>query len=431
MFGPAMLPHDEIESQLLDRDFFEGPTGSTAETSRGSDPALQSDDSEWRWRNRSPALVDPTWRDVWSTVTPVWFVLVSSRVLFYGLERLRFPDIVPPVWADAIQGILLWPLVVLGCYLTLRTWQRVGLLRTAGVAVLASLVVGAIARPAYAVASLLGPDTAAAHAWLYSFASAAPGFLYAWLSNVVEYAVLYLSCAAAAVGFMSFRSLMNERLLRMRVEATAARERLRTLRAQLNPHFLFNTLNSIVSLSDAQSSSAQQLVSQLCDLLRRTLLASEREEHELWEEVAHVEAYLRIQQVRQPSRIKWHVSVDALCTAASVPSLILLSLVENAVTHGLRGGAHHVDIEIGAARDRTSLTLRVCNTCREASSGGTAGLSGLGLRNARERLAVLFGTRAALVIQRPRPGRFEVRITLPLHEHFLVSTCSEESRCAS
>lgn len=365
------------------------------------------------------------------TVTPVWLVLASGRVLFYGLERLRFPDIVPPVSADAIQGILLWPLVALGCYLTLWTWRRVGLLRTAGVAVLTTLVLGAVARPAYAVASLLSPGGEAAQAWLDSFYSTAPGFLYPWLSNAVEYGVLYLSCVAAAVGFLSFRSLMNERLLRTRVEATAAQERLRALRAQLNPHFLFNTLNSIVSLSDAQSLPAQQLISQLSDLLRRTLRASEREEHELSEELAYAEAYLRIQQVRRPSRIDWRVRVDARCTTASVPSLILLPLVENAVTHGLRGGAHLVEIEIGAECDRTSLVMRVTNTCPAPAPGVSAGHSGLGLRNVRERLAVLFGTRAALVICRPQPDRFEARISLPLRERCAARSRSEESTCAS
>jgi hypothetical protein len=66
--------------------------------------------------------IDWTWRDVWLVVTPVWAILIASRVLCYTLERLRFPDMVPPATPDAVQGMLLWPVCVLGVYCTLRTW---------------------------------------------------------------------------------------------------------------------------------------------------------------------------------------------------------------------------------------------------------------------------------------------------------------------
>ncbi len=124
--------------------------------------------------------------------------------------------------------------------------------------------------------------------------------LYPWLSNTVEYGVLYLSCVALMIGYFSFMGLANERRRRTELELEAGRARLRTLRAQLNPHFLFNSLNSIVSLSDTQP-AAQLLVTQLSDLLRRTLEASEQEEQELFEELTYAEEYLEIEQTRQPS----------------------------------------------------------------------------------------------------------------------------------
>ncbi len=231
-----------------------------------------------------------------------------------------------------------------------------------------------------------------------------------------EYAALYLSCAAAALGLLAFRGLVNERLLRARVEANAAQERLRTLRAQLNPHFLFNTLNSLVGLSEQQSGPTQQFVLQLSELLRRTLHASEHEEQPLSEELAYAEAYLRIQQTRHPSRIEWRMRSDIDIGDARVPSLILLPLVENAVTHGMRGG-RSVEIEIFARRTPTGLALRVANTCLAATSAASRARSGLGLRNVRERLEVLFGGDAALVVHRPTSERFEADIALPAHPH--------------
>jgi two-component sensor histidine kinase len=355
------------------------------------------------------------WRDVCLTVTAAWAVLASMRVLFYALERMRFPDLVPPVSADAVQVILLWPIVVLGCYLTLMAWRRLGVQWAAAVAIALTLMNGAIARPTYGVATLLiTPSDQWGPVWLKYFHLTLAGSWAPWLANGVEYAVIYISSIAIALGFLSFRNFMNERLLRTKVEAIAAQERLRGLRAQLNPHFLFNTLNSIVSLSDLQPASAQRVMTQLSDLLRRTLHASERDEQALVDELAHAEAYLRIQQIRRPLRITWQVSLTPECSNALVPSLILLPLVENAVTHGLWGGAHAVEIDIEAHAEGGRLVIVVNNTCLRSRALRNPGHSGLGLRNVRERLQVLFGAEGTLEAQRLEPDRFEARLQLPL-----------------
>jgi two-component system LytT family sensor kinase len=202
-------------------------------------------------------------------------------------------------------------------------------------------------------------------------------------------------------------------LLRARVEARAALERARALRAQLNPHFLFNSLNGIASLSEVQSPAAQELVTQLSDLLRRTLRASEYEQHPLSEELAYIQAYLRIQQIRQPLRISWQLQVDEQCRAACVPTLILLPLVENAVTHGLRGGECNVHVDISVKRERDHLLMRISNTCCGEATPETIGGSGLGLRNVRERLQIIFGGRATLTASRSRPDYFEAQVQIP------------------
>jgi hypothetical protein len=352
------------------------------------------------------------WRDLWRTVTPIWAALVASRVLFYALERLRFPHIIPPVTADAIQGVVLWPVAVLGCYLSLRVWTRLGVAWSALTALVTASAFGIVARPAYAIGAWLQPNDAA-KMWLESFHSQAPDFWYAWGSNAVEYGALYLSCLAVSLGLLSFRSLMNERVLRARMETAAAQERLRTLRAQLNPHFLFNALNSIVSLGETHSFASQRLITQLSDLLRRTLRASECEQHELAEELAYIEAYLCIQQIRQPQRISWQLHVDEPCLGLPVPSLVLLPLVENAVTHGLRGEASSVDVQVRAQRVRRGLDLIVSNTCVARTVQEREAGCGLGLRNIRERLEVLFGARASLTAHCTLPGRFEARVHIP------------------
>ena len=382
------------------------------------------------WRASQPVPVDAKWNDVWLTVTPIWAVLAACRVAFYELERLRFPADVPPVIADAVQGLLLYPLVVLGCYLTVRIWRLTSFGRAAVVAVVSAVVLGMLARPAYAVGSLLNAQDASAREWVSAFRL--PSFdslLYPWLSNTLEYSVLYLSCMAVMVGYFSYVGLRHERQVRARVAAEADQERLRALRAQLNPHFLFNSLNSIVSLSDAQP-AAQLLLTQLSDLLRRTLRASEQEEHELFEELTFVEEYFDIELTRQPGRVDWRITVDPGCARAAVPSLILLPLVENAVTHGLRGGKRSVAIEINVWRARHQLFVQIGNTCADILPAREVTHSGVGLRNVQARVEMLFGHEATFQAGRAGSGRFEVQMSLPLRE-LRVRSFDEESACAS
>jgi hypothetical protein len=338
---------------------------------------------------------------------------------------------VPPVIADAVQALLLWPAAVLGCYLTIRVWRSRGFSWAALLALGSTVVFGLLASPAYAVGSLLNSADAQSRQWLAAFYAAAPlrsGVLYPWISNTVEYGVLYLSCMAVMVGYFSFTGLANERRLRNQMQLEAGQARLRTLRAQLNPHFLFNSLNSIVSLCDTQP-AAQLLVTQLSDLLRRTLRASEREEHELFEELTYVEEYLEIEQTRQPSRVDWRINVDAGCARAAVPSLILIPLVENAVTHGLRGGVQTVAIDINVWRTRNELFIQVGNTCSVSAPVRDGTREGLGLRNVKARLDMSFGHTATFRADRTDVGRFEAQIGLPLHAS-RAAAFPEGSPCA-
>jgi Histidine kinase len=367
---------------------------------------------------RPPVPVDAHWNDVWLAVTPIWAVLATGRVVFYALERIRYPADVPPVIADAIEALLLWPAAVLGCYLTIRVWRRHGFSRAWLLALGSTVVFGLLARPAYAVGSLLNSADAQSRQWLTSFYTVSPlrsAAVYPWISNTVEYGVLYLSCMAVMVGYFSFMGLANERRLRNSLELEVGQARLRTLRAQLSPHFLFNSLNSIVGLSDRQP-AAQLLVTQLSDLLRRTLRASEQEEHELFEELTYVEEYLEIEQTRQPSRVDWRINVDAGCARAAVPTLILIPLVENAVTHGLRGGMQTVAIDINVWRTRDELHIQVGNTCSVSPAARDMTREGLGLRNVKARLDMLFGHTATFRADRTDVGRFEAQIGLPLRE---------------
>jgi LytS/YehU family sensor histidine kinase len=220
---------------------------------------------------------------------------------------------------------------------------------------------------------------------------------------------------AVMLGYFSFMSLVNERRLRNALEAEVLQVRQRALRSQLNPHFLFNSLNSIVSLSD-EKPATQLLVTQLSDLLRRMLRASEQEEHDLFEELTYVEEYLEIEQTRQPSRLDWRMNVEPGCARAAVPSLILVPLVENSVTHGLRGGVQTVAIDINVWCTSRELFIQIGNTCSASAPPRESDRQGLGLRNVADRLDMLFGRGASFRAQRVGIDRFEAQISLPLRE---------------
>lgn len=228
-----------------------------------------------------------------------------------------------------------------------------------------------------------------------------------------ELAVLFLLSMGAVVAYFGLRALASERLLRVQLEKVVVQERLRTLRAQLNPHFLFNTLNSIVSLTQLRAESASQLILQLTHLLRQTLYASEQEHHELQQEFAYVGTYLQIQQIRQPLQISYRLSAEHGCMTAQLPTLLLLPLVENAVTHGLQP-SRQVHIEVDASRSPDHVLLIVRNTYERQTSATGNPSTGLGLRNVRERLLVLYGQRAGVTTSSSTPGWFEARIHLPL-----------------
>lgn len=126
------------------------------------------------WKDRLPVPIEAKWNDVWLTVTPIWAVLASCRVVFYALERIRYPAVVPPVAADAVQALLLWPVAVLGCYVTISMWRQRGFSRAAVVALLSTLVFGLLSRPAYAIGSMLNSPDGAARQWLDSFHATSP-----------------------------------------------------------------------------------------------------------------------------------------------------------------------------------------------------------------------------------------------------------------
>jgi sensor histidine kinase YesM len=195
------------------------------------------------------------------------------------------------------------------------------------------------------------------------------------------------------------------------LEVRLVEARLQALRMQLNPHFLFNTLNSIASLVHEQP-QAEEMIEALSDLLRLTLSASDRQDVTLREELHFLDRYLLIEQMRFGERLQVEKQIDVGALDSVVPILILQPLVENAVKHGIEAQIAPGLIRIVAERAGTTLRLAVSDNGRGLAGNGKH-KEGVGLRNTRARLKELYGENASLELKPGEAGGLIAEIRMP------------------
>jgi sensor histidine kinase YesM len=192
-----------------------------------------------------------------------------------------------------------------------------------------------------------------------------------------------------------------------------ATAQLTSLKMQLQPHFLFNTLGTIMVLIQQQKTAqAEGMVEKLGDLLRLTLDDVEAQEVPLWRELDFLRLYLSIEQVRFEDRLRVRIAPTSL-SEALVPHMVLQPIVENAVRHGLGQSEEAVTIEVMATRSNGSLHLVVSDD-GPGLLAPRPGHSGIGLTNTKNRLARLYGDSAHLAIEQAAGRGVRVTITLPI-----------------
>lgn len=231
-----------------------------------------------------------------------------------------------------------------------------------------------------------------------------------------RYFFLVAWCAVyLALGFASDVGRAERRASDFARAAQAAE--LRALRYQVNPHFLFNTLNSLSALvMRGRRDEAEAMIMNLSTFYRTSLSDGSVEDVTLREEIALQRLYLDIEMIRFPERLSVAVDLPDDLASTAVPSLILQPLVENAIKHGVSQTTKPVKIEISARREGGNLILTVRdNGCAKTKSPSENG-HGIGLANVRDRLAARFGDAARLETQASEDG-FAVKLTLLLDTH--------------
>ncbi|HJP93224.1 MAG TPA: histidine kinase [Pyrinomonadaceae bacterium] len=212
-----------------------------------------------------------------------------------------------------------------------------------------------------------------------------------------------------------YRKYREREVLATRLEAQLAQAQLDSLRMQLHPHFLFNTLNSIVGLvRDNKNHTAVRMLVGLSDLLRHTLDYSARQEVELREEINFIKLYLSIQEMRFSDRLEIEFDIDPLTTKAMVPNLILQPLTENALRHGISRSADSGMVGISSAVEDGHLRLTVYdNGAGLPDDWQMKGSTGIGLANTSARLQQLYDDDHQFDIRNRDGGGVEVVILMP------------------
>ena len=241
-------------------------------------------------------------------------------------------------------------------------------------------------------------------------------FDFSLLVVYVDYGVLLYWIIWLISVSVAYAERLKEREVRAaELETRLARAQLHALQSQLQPHFLFNTLNAISALVTKDPAGARRTITLLSGLMRETLALGTQQEVPLARELALTRQYLEIERQRFGDRLAVTVDVDPSVQNALVPSLILQPLLENAFKHGLSQRRGSVRIAITAGRSNGALKLAVRND--GAGLGPDSEHStGVGLQNTRSRLQRLYGERASFQLAEEEAGQVCAEVTLPLHE---------------
>jgi two-component sensor histidine kinase len=237
---------------------------------------------------------------------------------------------------------------------------------------------------------------------------------------ILNHFVLYFAVLAAGFArdyFLRYRARLEESVRLQaetaRLHAQLADARLGALRAQLNPHFLFNTLHAISSLVERDPRGVRRMIARLSELLRYTLEENTEQEIPLRQELAFLDRYLEIMRIRFQGALDVVVDVDPEVQEALVPNLVLQPLVENAVKHGVSKLEAAGRITIRARRDGDRTVMTVQDNGPGFGGASAPGEEGVGLRNTRERLEQLYGSAQRLTLRAVPEGGLLAEITVP------------------
>ena len=235
----------------------------------------------------------------------------------------------------------------------------------------------------------------------------------AWLAFVGAQTVVFALSALVHDALLAQQAMQAAMATEAQARLLAREMEIKALRRQLDPHFLFNSLNSISSLIQIDQAAARAMTIDLAQFFRLSLGLGERERIRLEEELELVQHYLAIEQRRLGDKLRLSIDADAACHHVWLPPLVLQPLVENAIKHGIRQLDFGGLIELSAVRAGDRLTLRVSNPVDALARRDASGL-GQGLRHLRQRLQTQYDEPTSVDVE-GTADRYTVRVSLPWH----------------
>ncbi len=232
--------------------------------------------------------------------------------------------------------------------------------------------------------------------------------------SVISWSILLTVWGICYFAYHWFVRGRKEEVRNLRLEAANRDGQLATLRAQLNPHFMFNALNGIRALIDEDPARAKQAITQLSSILRNAMSTVKRRTVPLGEELDVVKDYLALERMRFEERLRTSFEVDQSLEREPVPPMLLQTLVENAVRHGIARLTQGGEVVVGARRSGSGLVLSVRNT-GEYIPGQVNG-TGIGLSGTRKRLEMIYGHSATMHIEN-RDGNVVTEVNIPWTHH--------------
>ncbi len=240
---------------------------------------------------------------------------------------------------------------------------------------------------------------------------------YRFWSGLPSYFILYIATLVIAYALQSRERLAQQETETARLSEALSKAQLNALRRQIEPHFLFNTLNAIAALvREGRNQAAVNMIAGLSDFLRRVVDDTNRQEVPLSEEIEYVRKYLDIQKSRFTDRLAVRVDVPTELLQSQVPSFILQPMVENAIKHGISKRAQGGEVRISASRSNGSLLLKVYNDGPAVALDNPGERAGVGIANVRSRLQGLYGKEFELKLKNEGPQGVEALLCLPFRE---------------
>jgi len=212
---------------------------------------------------------------------------------------------------------------------------------------------------------------------------------------ILNYSVIFCLWNVIYFGFKYFQNYKKAEINSLRYLAASRESELNSLKAQLNPHFMFNSMNSIRALVDEDPLKAKEAITQLSGILRNTLLMNKSKLIQLSEEINLVKDYLNLEQIRYEERLSYEFKIDKEVNSVSIPPFIIQSQVENAIKHGISKRPGNGKISIEAFKLGDLLKIKVSNT---GTISTETPLTGVGFKNSTQRLELLYGTAGRIFI---------------------------------